>query len=253
VRRGRIQEFYSGVYFDHSNGGTVRGLKIGPGGTALSLWDSDSNVIERNTLESGINLYADSDANTIDRNTIATAGTLILVAGFGVGRIADGDRITRNRLIGSGDSYGVYALGADDLLVQGNDIRRHSATGVAVTQSNQRNRILGNTIANTGLGGITVDGSARYTEVAGNRVTGAAADGIRLGSSTRDTLVARNVAKRNGDDGIDSDTASATLTGNVANFNFDLGIEAVAGVTDGGGNRAQGNGNPAQCVGVSCS
>ena len=35
----------------------------------------------------------------------------------------------------------------------------------------------------------------------------------------------------------------------MANDNGDLGIEAVSGVTDGGGNRARGNGNPAQCVG----
>lgn len=32
----------------------------------------------------------------------------------------------------------------------------------------------------------------------------------------------------------------------------DLGIEAVAGTTDGGGNGAKHNGNPAQCVGVRC-
>jgi hypothetical protein len=34
--------------------------------------------------------------------------------------------------------------------------------------------------------------------------------------------------------------------------NADLGIEAL-GVTDGGGNRANGNGNPLECVGVACT
>jgi hypothetical protein len=43
------------------------------------------------------------------------------------------------------------------------------------------------------------------------------------------------------------------VTANVANDNADLGIEAVPGVKDGGGNQASGNGNPAQCVGVVCS
>jgi hypothetical protein len=42
------------------------------------------------------------------------------------------------------------------------------------------------------------------------------------------------------------------LTRNRANGNGDLGIEAVAGVTDKGGNRASGIGNPAQCQGVAC-
>jgi hypothetical protein len=39
---------------------------------------------------------------------------------------------------------------------------------------------------------------------------------------------------------------------NLAIGNGDLGILALAGVTDAGGNRAAGNGNPAQCAGVAC-
>jgi hypothetical protein len=39
-----------------------------------------------------------------------------------------------------------------------------------------------------------------------------------------------------------------TLTSNRSDRNADLGIEALSGVTDGGGNRAKHNGNPAQCV-----
>jgi hypothetical protein len=65
--------------------------------------------------------------------------------------------------------------------------------------------------------------------------------------------VKANVSSSNGDDGIDVDSPATTVTANLANDNADLGIEAVPGVTDGGGNRARGNGNPAQCVGVACS
>ena len=61
-----------------------------------------------------------------------------------------------------------------------------------------------------------------------------------------------NRTHRNGDDGIQVDAAGATLTKNIANANGDLGIEAVAGTVDGGGNKASGNGNPTQCVGVTC-
>jgi hypothetical protein len=67
------------------------------------------------------------------------------------------------------------------------------------------------------------------------------------------TLIERNVATDSGDDGFDIRRPAATLTGNAANDNFDLGIEAVSGVTDGGGNRAGGNGNPLQCTNVFCS
>ena len=43
-----------------------------------------------------------------------------------------------------------------------------------------------------------------------------------------------------------------TIAGNTANENGDFGIDAVAGVTDGGGNLASGNGNPPQCRNVLC-
>ena len=45
---------------------------------------------------------------------------------------------------------------------------------------------------------------------------------------------------------------STIITGNVAVHNADLGIEAIPGVVDGGGNHAAGNGNPAQCINVMC-
>jgi hypothetical protein len=38
----------------------------------------------------------------------------------------------------------------------------------------------------------------------------------------------------------------------VSGESRDLGIAAVPGVTDGGRNRARGNGNPAQCLNVAC-
>jgi parallel beta-helix repeat protein len=78
-------------------------------------------------------------------------------------------------------------------------------------------------------------------------------DGIRVEAEASGTLLRANVATRNRDDGIDVNSPATTVTSNVANNNTDLGIEAVAGVTDGGGNRARGNGNPAQCVGVRCA
>ena len=62
-----------------------------------------------------------------------------------------------------------------------------------------------------------------------------------------------NTVVRSGADGIDVRSASTTLRDNLAARNADLGIDAVAGVTDGGGNRAFGNGNPLQCTNVFCA
>ena len=53
-------------------------------------------------------------------------------------------------------------------------------------------------------------------------------------------------------DGIDVASPATTVTRNTVLRNGNLGIEAVAGVIDGGGNHAAGNVNAAQCTIVSC-
>jgi hypothetical protein len=63
----------------------------------------------------------------------------------------------------------------------------------------------------------------------------------------------RRLDRADNADGIEVANAATTIARNTANENGDLGIEAVAGVTDGGGNRASGNGNAAQCTNVVCS
>jgi hypothetical protein len=69
----------------------------------------------------------------------------------------------------------------------------------------------------------------------------------------RHSVLLRNLVAGAGDDGIDVDSPTTTLTGNRARRNGDLGIEAVFGVIDGGGNRASRNGNPLQCLNVTCN
>jgi hypothetical protein len=68
-----------------------------------------------------------------------------------------------------------------------------------------------------------------------------------------------NLAIANGDDGIYAaqggvdEFGPIVVSRNTAAFNTDLGIDTWgAGVIDGGGNRAFGNGNPAQCANVTC-
>ena len=120
-------------------------------------------------------------------------------------------------------------------------------------------RVEGNVVLGFHLAGIRV---ASFEEFGGpptvgntisrNVIRGPAVDGLLVQSTAVDALLERNVAIGAGDDGIDVDNAATTLRGNVALRNDDLGIEAVAGVTDGGGNHAAANGNPAQCTNVAC-
>ena len=78
-------------------------------------------------------------------------------------------------------------------------------------------------------------------------------DGFLVERKDRHSLFKDNVAKRSGDDGFDVGSRTTRLADNLALRNADLGIEAVPGVIDGGGNVARHNGDPRQCTNVACS
>ena len=137
--------------------------------------------------------------------------------------------------------------------------------GIEVLEQSSRNRITNNVVDFNQAPGIAIGlpiststGPSDANTVSGNtsrnNTGGAASDGIIIGTRATRTVVDHNNANRNGDDGIDVEIASTTLTANTANTNVDLGIEAVAGVTNGGGNHASGNGNVfTQCLNITCA
>jgi Right handed beta helix region len=75
--------------------------------------------------------------------------------------------------------------------------------------------------------------------------------GIWVGAGSVWTQVLRNRSESNPGDGILIEEHGTLVRGNVANGNGKLGINAP-GVSDGGGNRAAGNADARQCVGVIC-
>jgi hypothetical protein len=62
----------------------------------------------------------------------------------------------------------------------------------------------------------------------------------------------RNAAVGARDDGFEVESRSARLTRNEGRRNGGLGIAAVRGVIDGGGNVARHNGDPRQCTNIVC-
>jgi hypothetical protein len=123
--------------------------------------------------------------------------------------------------------------------VAANHIARVTREGIRVNDFDSEAPLTGTVIRNNLVRKAGVDAIAVATEPQ--------APGI-----VTDTLLAGNIAIGAADDGIDVDSPATTLTRNLALHNGDLGIEAVAGVTDGGGNKARGNGNPAQCTNIAC-
>jgi len=86
-----------------------------------------------------------------------------------------------------------------------------------------------------------------------NTATRSAADGISiLAGQGMGNLLSRNLVRFNRDDGIGVDQPGNTVARNLAIQNLDWGIEAVEGTIDGGGNKAAGNRQRAQCLNVVC-
>ena len=203
--------------------------------------NGDRTLIRRNTVKSSFSPGFSGTGIQVDaggEDTRVEANAIDRVATAAVDDLGTRTAVTANLITGqiypSEPSTGFWAgievrEEASDGRIQANVIRRQSGGGIEISGDNMR------VVANV------VDQIDLFE------------DGIRVEPAATGTLLKANVTTRTGDDGIDVDSPATTITANVANNNEDLGIEAVAGVTDGGGNRARGNGDPAQCVGVRCA
>jgi len=208
----------------------------GNGDAGLFAGQADDNLIADNTVVNTTNagIGLDGGGNDVSRNRVARNGDGIIVTG-------DGNRIRSNQVqdaVGCSDGgcgFGISLEGGTGNTVSGNDVLRADKVAIRVdafTGSAAGTVIRGNLVRDAGVHGIAVDFE-------------------HVGPVT-DTLVVANVALRAGDDGIHVDSASTTITRNTAVNNKDLGIDAVPGITDGGGNRAVDNGNPLECVNLGC-
>jgi parallel beta-helix repeat protein len=257
--------FFAGAAFTGSDGARVVDSVIAHNGLThrdpgLVLLDTSHSVVKRNRLSvngnSGVLLAGRSEANQVLQNTIVDnvmAGIVIADADKNVVR---GNRVRRNGdgIVVSGDANRVSWNSIDEAI---GCPGAGCGSGISL-QGGAQNVVARNAVrgARTGIRVEGLTASVVSTIVRRNVVEDASLDGIAVNAENAgpvlDTLVARNLARRAGDDGLDVASASTTLTDNVAVRDGDLGIEAVAGVVDGGGNRARRNGNPLQCTAVVC-
>jgi parallel beta-helix repeat protein len=224
IESGTIRQFFLGIELNSLSTpddapASIRRLTITD--TAMAMEVSLANVhIERNSMDAGLSVGA-SRHTVIERNHVSNGG--IGIAG------GASSRVERN-LVTGGDLFGIRVSDSTD------------------------NVLVRNVVSGNGVG-IDATDSAYRTRIERNLVYDNAGDGIRV--ECCESHILANVATGNGDDGIHVTSGSDefgpnVITGNAANYNGDLGIEAGPGVIDGGLNRARGNGNPAQCVGVRC-
>jgi large repetitive protein len=258
-----------GVLLSDSHGNELESSGIFGGDPAVLLSASDRNEIVRSSIDGGIDirvgdglrlLDGSDDNQVIHSDVTAEADGIAIFDSFAnrltrnnvraiTNQVVLGDArhtvISRNTLE-EGRGVAITMLSASDE----NVIRRNEAQKPLRIQGD-RNRIEHNDVS--GAFGAAIDVSVGQANlVRKNHAIGGLDDAIAVESAATDTLVQGNLATQALDDGIDVDAPGTVIRENIATDNGDLGIEAVAGVIDGGGNRASGNGNPLQCLNVAC-
>jgi parallel beta-helix repeat protein len=213
------------------------------------------------------------------RITLDLGGHLIVGTGVGNGVDNSGgyNRVTikNGTIVDFAD--GVFLDGANRNRVSGLSVFSNDADGVGLTGSNNNSIEDVVAVANNAAG-IRLDGQSKGNGVDDNLTTsnmvfgivaenGSSNNGITDNAAFRNgqfgiyvdangsqrNEVERNVASRNLQDGIQVGDATALVKRNTANNNGGFGINAPFGAIDGGGNKAFGNVEPAQCAGVVCS
>jgi large repetitive protein len=256
-----------GILLSNSHRNELDSSTISGGDPALLLSASDDNEISRSTLDGGIAVHLGDGirlADGSDHNRIVNS----LAGGDGRGIVISdsvGNTVTRSRL--AGILGGIVGRGAHRNVISRNTLEETFLSGLVIDMassdenvierneaqselqvSGDRNRVERNDVS--ARIGISVPGGDANL-VRKNKVSGGS-EGIAVGFAATNTLVQGNLATRAADDGIDVDAPGTIIRTNAAINNGDLGIEAVAGVIDGGGNRASGNGNALQCLNVVC-
>jgi parallel beta-helix repeat protein len=201
-------------------------------------------------FDQGVNLLGASD------NEIHQLEVLNNRAGVVLGLGSDNNTVERNVVHDNPRPGGILADGTTGNTISRNTVYNNGSpgigsAGIAVFNSTNAEVSLNDVFDNAMIGIWLFNADASLVKM--NTVQSNGNYGIDSFSGSTGNLFLKNVSNENDADGIHIDDPGNTITRNEANLNFNLGIFAVAGNTDGGGNTASGNGDPAQCVGVVCS
>jgi parallel beta-helix repeat protein len=277
IKHGRVREFADGVGVGRARHARLLGLSSSrnslfgivlfrtarsvvrdssgnrnpaPEGDGMGLFDShDLRVVHNSFRHNALGIHVDdSPDNLIGHNRISRNSD------FGILMVADRNRVRRNRCRRNGACINVERGNRN--VIARNHVHG-GAAGISV-EDGRGNRIARNVVVHThkisiylGLNSPPIGGS--HNVVSRNRVRRSGGDGFVVREKDHHSRLRRNIATGSGDDGFDVESRTTNVTGNRAVRNADLGIEAVRGVIDGGGNIARHNGDPRQCTNVACN
>jgi parallel beta-helix repeat protein len=236
---------------DVKDGSATGNTLAGEGAGVTVSGESRDVTVSRNLMVGHAGFGADGPVKRFQGtgNTIAGA-----IAGMFAGADAENVSMSKNKLVGIlnegvqvADSSGVKV--ADNVITGAGD-------GISALSGAEKLTVSGNRIEGGEDDGIILDATTD-TRVTGNVVSGNHGSGIHIINGA--TVLAReNRATANGSHGIDTVSAAGRVAGNVTNANgfisnpgapSDGAGLGIAGniATQGSGNTAKGNDDPAEC------
>jgi parallel beta-helix repeat protein len=225
-----------------------------PEGDGIGLFGSHHiRVLDSSFRRNALGMHVEgSTNNVIKRNRFSRNGPSR--NGPGILMEADHNQVRRNRCARNGICV-VVAPGSRNVIAWNHSFR--DKNGFAL-EKGRGNMLARNVVVRARGDGIYL--GLQEPAIGGlnnvvrrNVVRGSGDAAFQVNPKDRHALLQGNIASGAADDGFNVKGRSATLVNNRAVRNTDLGIQAAFGVIDGGGNKAHGNGNPAQCTNIFCS
>jgi parallel beta-helix repeat protein len=275
IRDGSVREFFAGVFIGRARQNQVLGISSSrnrffgfviakssrsvvrdssgndnpePDGDGIGIFASRrlrivGNSFRRNAL--GMHVEDSSDI-LVARNRFARNSDMGILMEANRNQVR-GNRCARNR------ECMVVAPGNRNVVAGNRSFRDNG--GIAI-EKGRGNLVARNVVLHARWDGIRlgiheppIGGAANIAR--GNLVRGAR-NGFLVTEDDRHSVLTRNTAIGAADDGFDVESSSAKLKANRALRNADLGIAAVPGVLDAGGNIARHNGDARQCTHIQC-
>jgi hypothetical protein len=180
---------------------------------------------------------------TVENGTVAKWGAA------NVSLSGPSSRVINLRVSGA-FSAGIVVSGANGV-ISGNRVFSNGQVGIG--GGGGGSQYTNNVLQSNGLDGLSV---ANAGLISGNKALNNGSIGIRFSNDGGASMtVMNNIANGNANGIMESsgDATVVTLSGNQAFFNVHLGISGTPGVTDGGHNKASGNGALEQCTNIVCN
>lgn len=247
VRHGTIQQFHTGVELTNADGNNLNRLKVTQNPfDGIRLTGSNNNKIGHVRESSSFDgiFLVNSDHNRITHSRANGNGSSGIVLQF----LNDFNKVDHNVAHDNG-AWGLTSDGSHNDTYTHNWLFKNGTAGLEPFNGVSLS-VTKNTLTKNGVGILFFNTDTSLLK--GNNTRLNTSDGIQTDSASTGNQLVKNHSNKNGHDGVHVAGAGNTITKNHADKNVNLGIFALAGNTDGGGNSAHLNGNPLQCSGVVC-